>query len=216
MPKGFLLEITVRTVSRRRGPPRSGLALALVGAFVAGGWLGGCARATPPPEQPPANAPLPGSDADAAQPAAPSPTELDSLEQELLRSEERLNAELARQHRLAATAPPPAPGAPADSAGSEPKKSAESASGDAEAPARRPRGPSEEIAASANAAADDDGRQSPCDLGCRALASMQRARARICEIAGPGARCQAAVDRVAAAAERVRAAGCECSATEHE
>lgn len=55
-------------------------------------------------------------------------------------------------------------------------------------------------------------RGAPCDLGCRALKSMQLSASRICELAGKeSTRCQLATQRVARAAERVRAAGCQCS-----
>src|SRR5690606_17429357 len=55
-------------------------------------------------------------------------------------------------------------------------------------------------------------RGAPCDLGCRALKSMQISASRICELAGKdSSRCQRASEMVARAAERVRAAGCLCS-----
>ena len=54
------------------------------------------------------------------------------------------------------------------------------------------------------------GAEDPCAIACRALGSMERAAARLCELAGDGERCDAANARVKSASERVHGAcpGC--------
>lgn len=47
--------------------------------------------------------------------------------------------------------------------------------------------------------------ESRCENACDALASMGRSANRICELAGPGDRCEAAKSRVASASARVNA-----------
>ncbi|HEY6726570.1 MAG TPA: hypothetical protein VI197_21190 [Polyangiaceae bacterium] len=220
--KGLPLPIKTSPVRHRRRPAHRLLLPGLVGLLLAGESLAGCARAKRPAE-PPAASPTPAISAAPALPPGLNLTELESLEHDLEQSEQRLDAELARKQRLASQAPPPED--PAATPGSEPKKSADSVgagaragtanSGSAGAPERRPRGPTPESRPSP-ASPEAGERGSPCDLGCRALASMQRARARICDIAGPGPRCQAATERVVAAGERVRRAGCECLSGEND
>jgi hypothetical protein len=51
---------------------------------------------------------------------------------------------------------------------------------------------------------------SRCENACDALASMGRSANRICELAGPGDRCEAAKARVASATTRVTAKCTEC------
>ena len=51
---------------------------------------------------------------------------------------------------------------------------------------------------------------SRCENACDALASMNRSANRICELAGPGDRCEAAKSRVASASARVTAKCSEC------
>jgi hypothetical protein len=51
----------------------------------------------------------------------------------------------------------------------------------------------------------------PCELACRALASMRRSQERVCELtADDDARCKRARERVKRAQERVDQAGCGC------
>jgi MYXO-CTERM domain-containing protein len=54
-----------------------------------------------------------------------------------------------------------------------------------------------------------------CDVACRALDSMERARGRLCAL-DPGPRCAEARDRVKKAGDRVRAACPECSTSLEE
>jgi len=54
-----------------------------------------------------------------------------------------------------------------------------------------------------------------CALACAALESMSRSAERICQLA-PGARCQAARDKVSSATQRVRDACPDCAAATHE
>ena len=190
-----------------RSPPSGGARVwALVVPLV---LQAGCAAA-PAPE---AAAPPPLSpEAEANPEPQPLPTlnltELESLEHDLSVSEARLDEELARQ---AATsdgfAEPPA------AEPTVPQKSADSAgSGAARGPARPERRPATEPPGRSATDPESVRLGSPCDLGCRALASMQRAQVRICEIAGANERCQRATERVQAAVGRVRSAGCECRA----
>ena len=51
---------------------------------------------------------------------------------------------------------------------------------------------------------------SRCENACDALASMSRSADRICQLAGPGARCDAAKARVSSATTRVTAQCSEC------
>lgn len=214
-------EITARKVTTRRGPARGFLRLGVLG-LVAGELLVGCASASRRAEEPPpAATPAPALGAEPALPPTLNLTELESLEHDLRESEARLDAELARKSEPSSAtqaapaevegeAPASRPQKSADSAGSAPGSGSGAAAG---APARRPRAPdANPLPSSSSPDAEAGERGSPCDLGCRALASMHRAQARICEIAGPGPRCQAAIERVEAATERVRTAGCECLA----
>lgn len=165
-----------------------------------------------------AAAPQPAPEAAAPALAAPEPepaplptlnlTELEALEHDLSVSEARLDEELARRAAAGEDATESASELPAAEP-AEPQKAADSAgSGQAGGPARPARRPAPKPATGA-----EPGKLgSPCDLGCRALASMQRAQLRICEIVGPNERCQRATERVQAAVERVRAGGCECRA----
>jgi MYXO-CTERM domain-containing protein len=54
-----------------------------------------------------------------------------------------------------------------------------------------------------------------CALACAALESMSRSAERICQLA-PGARCQAARDKVSSATRRVRDACPDCAAAAHD
>lgn len=191
--KGCLREVTTRSPQLRRR----------VWVLVVPLLLqAGCAAAPRPESAAPAPAPEPA-------PAPPLPTlnltELEALEHDLSESEARLDEELARQATATEFSEPPA----AEPA--EPQKSADSA-GPAQAGGTAPSRPRPAPEApSRSATGPESGKLgSPCDLGCRALASMQRAQVRICEIVGPNERCQRATERVQAAVERVRAGGCEC------
>lgn len=190
---------------------RSVLPGLLVGALSAG-----CASAPPPAAAPMAPAPLPSSEP--ALPQTLNLTELESLEHDLRQSEARLDAELARKREVIVADSMTVPEPPSGSAGVGASKPADSAGpGAAPAAGPRPEAPPRPNTPKPDTPAPPGtgDRGSACDLGCRALASMQRAQARICEIAGPGPRCQSALDRVRAAAERVRRAGCECLPAEN-
>jgi hypothetical protein len=188
---------------------RSPLRLVRVWAFVVLIMLqAGCA-ATPRPASE-AAAPAPVELAPA--PAPPSEpilnlTELDALEHDLSVSEARLDEEFGREavasdESEASASEPTEPQKSADSAGS-------AAVGGSARPRRKPAAEPSDRAANGPESSKLGSR---CDLGCRALASMQRAQLKICEIVGPNERCQRATERVQAAVERVRAAGCECRA----
>lgn len=171
----------------------------------------GCGSAPPNASAPEASTPAPS--AEPALPPTLNLTELESLEHDLQQSEARLDAELARKLEPAAPLPTSEPESldepkPADPAGSG---AAAPASGPRAEPQQRPSSPTPDRAVPPGT----DDRGSSCDLGCRAFASMRRAQARICEIAGAGPRCQAAIERVQAAAQRVTRAGCECLPSEN-
>jgi hypothetical protein len=147
------------------------------------------------------------------QPSQRTPlSELDALEHDLLVSEQRLDQQLSRRSDAlahgsaqpstpAATAapppPPPAPGGPKE----EPPP--------AQAPPEP--APTTDAPKAGDSSADQSSVGAPCDLACRALASMRRSSARICELAGPDdERCARARSRVTAAEDRIRRARCEC------
>ena len=156
-----------------------------------------------PPSTPPERKPL---------------TELEALEHDLLVTERRLDAQLARKREVSfgvATGkedapaeqaptgsprgglPPAPPPPPADRAFGQPEGGAEE-KGQHE---RRPRDVGEVGSA--------------CDVACRALRSMRRSAEKICELAGEtSTRCARAKSRIARAADRVRDAGCECRSAE--
>jgi hypothetical protein len=130
-------------------------------------------------------------------------TELDALELDMLVSERRLEAELVRISTVEpgewqwATPPPAVPPAPSATSTSTAAPAAPSGARPAALP------PTVELRGEAG---------SPCDIACRALASMRRSGEGICRLAGEGSeRCARARERVAHAAERVAAAGCECT-----
>ena len=167
-------------------------------------------------------APPPGAPARAEQPEALS--DLDALEHDLSRNEERLNQYLAsregeqeaialrddseskqaQKRKGSATSggagyaqPPPA------SAPKPARKRAEERPADAEgaAPASPAGGPEAKTESVANA----------CQLACRAFGSMQRSADRICAIAGESdERCRRARERVGAASARISSARCAC------
>ena len=114
-------------------------------------------------------------------------SDLDELVRRLSKSEQELERELALASGTATTEPEDAAGeAPAEPAAEAPTE----AEAEPEAAPRRP---------------------SPCETACRALASMQRSTARICELAGEtDDRCIGAKDRVERAEARVNGAGCRC------
>jgi hypothetical protein len=135
-------------------------------------------------------------------------TELDALELDMLVSERRLEAELVRVSTVEtgewqwATPPPGVP--PVASAPSTAPTPAPTAAPSAPN-AARPAAP----AASGELRSEAG---SPCDIACRALASMRRSGEGICRLAGEGSeRCARARERVVRAGERVAAAGCECT-----
>jgi hypothetical protein len=129
-------------------------------------------------------------------------SELDALEHDLVLSERRLLAELERKQVLvratspelgkSSSAPPPA----AEPAPSPAQPIAEAEHADLEQDQESPR------TASVG---------TPCDLACRALASMRRAAEGICSLAGEGdQRCSNARARVEQRRAEVANAGCAC------
>jgi hypothetical protein len=159
-------------------------------------------------------------------PAAPSRqqlTDLDALQYDLELSERRLFAELDRQRAFAssqpvpdsktkaAEEPPPLPPAPPPAEPARPGK-AQSPRKPTMAgpppPETRERDPDADEAPAPRAAMG-----SPCDLACRALASMRRAADGICAITGPSdGRCVAAQERVKVSTAEVERARCVCGA----
>lgn len=96
------------------------------------------------------------------------------------------------------SAPPAAPPAPPPQAAEAP-------------PGARAESSEEQSEKSETSAAQGASAGSTCDLVCRALASMRRSAARICEIVGEkDARCSRAQSQVESAAHRVERAGCTC------
>jgi hypothetical protein len=191
--------------------------------YACGGALPSQAPAeSPATEAAPEPAPEAAATDEAAAPYASSPgtgslTEMDALEHDLLVSEQNLDAQLARKQKIAlaersdqesaggrfATPPPAAPSKGAHAARSE----------RSERPASRSPASSPAPAAKPEAGPEGHGYLvgSPCDIACRALASMRRSAERLCVLAGAEhPRCQQANSRVSAAADRVRQAGCLC------
>jgi hypothetical protein len=159
------------------------------------------AQAAPPP--PPA-AEQPESFAE----PPPDTTELDALMHDLAVAKERLDRELSlreeqrvaldREEKSAGDRPAAAPGALPPSPARKPAAPAKSKQAESE---RR-----EERAADARGWVG-----STCDTACRALSSMRRSSARICELSGAtDARCEKAQALVKDSAARVEASGCAC------
>ena len=127
--------------------------------------------------------------------------DIDALEHDLELAERRLVDQLARQ-RVASTGPRAAKvldeGPPASGTAAPAKPEAAPVS---PAPSETPQADASELAEPGV----------PCDLACRALGSMRRSAARICEVAGSGdGRCKGALERVGAAETAVHRAGCAC------
>jgi hypothetical protein len=156
-------------------------------------------------------------------PAAPSRqqlTDLDALQHDLELSERRLFDELDRQRALASAEPAPEPKPKAGEEPPAPAAAEPARPGKAQSPrkptsTRSPPPPetrerdtdSDEVPAPRAAATG-----SPCDLACRALASMRRAAGGICAITGPSdERCLAAQERVKASTAEVERARCVCA-----
>ncbi|MBN1608168.1 MAG: hypothetical protein JW940_16160 [Polyangiaceae bacterium] len=213
-------------------PPRARAFVQRTGSALFASWVlcacGAALSSEAPPESPAAEAApepaaaRPGAPDEATLPYAGSPgagslTEMDALEHDLLVSEQNLDAQLARKQRIAlsehsapestsgrfATPPPSAPTKPSP----EPQARPRSGHKASRAPAATP----------APTAEPEAGPESPylvgspCDIACRALASMRRSAERLCVLAGADhPRCQQASSRVHAAAQRVRQAGCMC------
>jgi hypothetical protein len=122
----------------------------------------------------------------------PRLSELDALEHDLAIAEQRLNAQVDR--KLAARGD----GAALGGAGED---------GD-ELPEQAPKKQREATSAPPWRDAEH---ATPCDLACRALASMKRSAESICSISGEAdARCVQARTRITSAEERIRRAGCAC------
>lgn len=194
---------------------RSALRVMAAALLVGGAILSGCGGGTP--GQAPAEAPPP------AAPAHEPVSELDALEHDLMVSEQRLDAQLdkrlvERRHepRFRHAEPPPAQTEKNDLDRAAAEDGEVSGEGDAKPStdtvptpetkpaAKRPDKLGDAVAPHALAGA-------PCDMACRALASMQRAAEGICELAGGDhPRCRRAEQRVDAAERRVTEAGCAC------
>lgn len=132
-----------------------------------------------------------------AAPAAKAPDstggDVDALAEDIEAAERTLAAELGQP------AAAPAPAEPAAGSEGGPGPSAE------EKKAEPAATPSPEPVAQAAPS------RTPCETACKALGSMKRSRARICELAGEAhARCEWATQKVADATVRVERAGCEC------
>lgn len=166
-----------------------------------------CAAA--PRSEAPATAPAPAP-AQAA-PSAPDTSEVDALERDLSAAENELLDRLASGERVAIAsheddgpgqgAGPPAPPA-AEAAPPAPAKPATASGKDRDetrpAPVERKK------------KAEDT--QNDCQLACRAMASMRRSAARICEIVSEAnERCSGAHRRVDDAQRRIEQARCACS-----
>lgn len=110
-------------------------------------------------------------------------TEVDQAEQELAEREQELDSELAGRGRVA--------------------------QGEASSPAPMAQAP--EAADASPSPAAGAGHADPCGSACRAFASMKNSAERLCTLAGLGhERCERANQRIAAATERLRDAGCDC------
>ncbi len=139
---------------------------------------------------------------------------LSALEAELQDGENRLNLALgpppAAQAPPPAAAPPAPPGlAPAATPPTAPAAGPPAPPGGAPAPAFGDPAFGEQPAPAQQQTRD----HSPCQEGCNAYQSMERAANGICRLTGDGTpSCTRARDRVALARERLSAAGCGCVA----
>jgi len=134
-------------------------------------------------------------------------TDLDALEHDLSVSEQRLFASLEQQR--AQRAEPPgastAPAAPSGGAAPAPAQPESPPATEREAPADK----QSEFSATESAAEPRAG--TPCDIACRAFASMRRSAGRICELAGQSdERCARAKQRVEQAQSQIGRAACRC------
>lgn len=157
--------------------------------------------------------------------ASPSPSpsagegEIDALLHDLRIAKERVDRELARKEQLAVAREQELDTAPADGA---PSSSPSAGSG---APRARPErksaaGPATDADKKRTQAAHDeradaesssDSVSGPCDIACRAFASMERSAARICSLTSEtDARCVSARSMVATSRQRVESSGCWC------
>ena len=133
-----------------------------------------------------------GGAAPAAKGPASSTGDVDALTDELEAAERTLAAELGPPP--AAPPPPAEPAAGGEGRAAEEKKTEEPAATPSPEPAAQAAPP-----------------RSPCETSCKALGSMKRSQARICEIVGEAhARCEWAKQKVTEATTRVERAGCEC------
>lgn len=169
-----------------------------------------CASA--PPSAPPAQTP---SAPATQQTAAPSGSEVDALERDLTAAESELLARLGTTAPVAvqdsteasrAEAPPP-PAAARAGAASPAKSTPPSGAGAGAASAGR----DDRSGPEADQKKPDEAR-SDCSVVCRAMASMRRSAARICEIlSDANERCAAARRRVDDAQRRLGQTRCACS-----
>lgn len=172
-----------------------------------------CAKDAMVPEAPMAPPPPPPSAEQKSAPdSASTMTDLDALEHDLIVSEARLDEQLTRNDAYAkelfevqkdapGKSPSPAGTATATATPVAPRPPPTSAQ-----PPKRELTRDEQMA-----------NGSPCDMACKALASMQRSVDGICRLAGEEhERCRSARDRAQRAAERVAKAGCACMATREE
>ncbi len=151
----------------------------------------GKARLASKPEPPPPPSPTEPASSDAHVPL----TDLDALVHDFELSSRRLDEQLTL--RASYRDRPPPPGIPPiRPVGPDPKT---------------PPGPDRPPDAIPLGKRQVAPRGSPCDLACRALASMRRSAAGICRLTSDhDERCTSARRRVRQAAQRVQRAGCEC------
>ena len=152
----------------------------------------GCAP-SPPAAQTPASA-VPDAEQGFA---SPPPNEADTAEQELVRSEQALDRELAHRRSLAEGAPVAVEQAP--------RSAAEAAEPPQPSPQSPPRPQQPRFQP------QPGGPEGPCDAVCRAFRSMRQSANRLCLLVGQRhARCERARSRVEAANQRLHGAGCDC------
>jgi hypothetical protein len=163
------------------------VARALLGAATVA--LVGCGSAAPHPEAPA----MPASSMAAAEMSAASSTEeaLDAIE----RAEAELQGALDQRTSAPQFAEPPGAPPPSDAASAKP------ATGEASTMKKN-------VDAQPTSSPAD-----PCEIACRALASMERAAVHLCGLSGESdPRCEGALTRVKSASGRVEAQCPRCAA----
>ena len=145
----------------------------------------------------------------------PDPTDLDALERDLALQEARLDQALGPRLALRQAPAEPSTSVPAAGAPAPPPAPAETAPAsrapDAYDADDERLAEGEQGAAEAQSSKDKREEASPCETGCRAVASMRRSAEAICRLSGAAhARCQYAGQRVSEAAQRLEQARCTC------